>query len=65
MYELKYNLMSSAIGLPDTGGDGVASSRVDAPGRGIKSEMKLLSYLIGECIAITILEMCYLASAAS
>ena len=44
MNELKYNLMSSAIGLPDTGSDGVASSRVDAPGKGNKSELKLLSF---------------------
>ena len=35
MYELKHvNLMSSAIGLPDTGCD-VVASRVDAPDMGI------------------------------
>ena len=37
MCELKHNLMSSAIGLPDTCCDGVATSRVDTPGIGIDS----------------------------
>ena len=32
MYELKYNLVSSTIGLSNTHCDGVTSSRVDAPG---------------------------------
>ena len=31
-YEQKYNLMSSVIGLPDTGCDGVASPRIETPG---------------------------------